>query len=65
MIFNFYKSNKDYIQIKQTDDYKVYKVHKVYKVYRPCGRLVYGSKAADKYCPKDTRYFMNFMNLMN
>ena len=45
--------------------YKVHKVHKVYKVNRPCGRLVYGSKAANKNCPKDTRDLINLMDFMD
>ena len=28
----------------------------------PSGRFVYGSMAAGKPCPKDARYFINFMS---
>ena len=28
----------------------------------PSGRFVHGSMAAGKPCPKDARYFMNFIN---
>ena len=45
--------------------YKVHKVYKVYKVHGPCGRIVYGSFAADKLCPKDSRDFMDFIDLMD
>ena len=31
----------------------------------PSGRFVYGSQAADKPCPKDTRDFINFINFIN
>lgn len=44
---------------------KVCKVHKVYKVHRPCGRLVYGSSAADKNCPKDASDFIDFTDFMD
>ncbi len=31
----------------------------------PSGRFVHGSNAAGKPCPKDARYFMNFINFMS
>ena len=31
----------------------------------PSGRFVHGSYAAGKPCPKDARYFMNFINFMS
>ena len=31
----------------------------------PSGRFVHGSMAAGKPCPKDARYFMNFINFMS
>ncbi len=31
----------------------------------PNGRFVHGSIAAGKPCPKDARYFMNFINFMS
>ena len=31
----------------------------------PSGRFVHGSIAAGKPCPKDARYFMNFINFMS
>ncbi len=31
----------------------------------PGGRFIHGSMAADKHSPKDTRHFMNLINLMN
>ena len=41
---------------------RVRKVHNVRKVHGPCGRIVYGSFAADGLCPKDTRDFMDLMD---
>ena len=45
--------------------HKVHKVLKVRKVHGPCGRIVYGSFAADGLRPKDTRSFIDFIDLMD